>query len=217
MSEDSISYEYLNQSLSYTDDGRLLDQDGNSVMMDWEKPIMEFSANIICKNKGRVLNVGFGLGIIDTEIQKHEVEEHWIIEAHPDVYRKMFDDGWHLKKNVKILLGDWRWYLKYLPKFDGIFVDTWDEEIVLFHEFAPNILNENGVYSFFNNPREDKNNRHMTDYEYDIINKNFEISFETLELNQIDEIDKQTKNGQFYWHPNNKTYYCPILKHKKNV
>ncbi len=217
MIEDKISEEYLQESLTYTQDGRLIDSQGNAVMMDWEKPIMELSAKIICESKGKVLNVGFGLGLIDSEIQKYNVDEHWIIEAHPDVYRKMFQDGWHLKKNVKILLGDWRWYLQYLPKFDGIYIDTWDEEILSFHEYAPNILNQNGIYSFFNNPREDEDNLHMMKYEYDVINKNFDIDFTTMELEKIDDVDKQTKNGLFYWKPTKKTYYCPILKLKNNV
>jgi protein arginine N-methyltransferase 2 len=142
---DSISHEYLNQNLTYTDDGRLLAENGDSVMMEWERPIMEVSAELITKKKGKILNVGFGMGIIDSEIQKYDVEEHWIIEAHPDVYKKMFEDGWHLKPNVKILLGDWRWYLQYLPKFDGIYIDTWDEEIHSFHEYIPNILSQDGV------------------------------------------------------------------------
>lgn len=36
---------------------------------------------------GDVLNVGFGLGIIDTAIQSHRPRSHTIIEAHPDVYK----------------------------------------------------------------------------------------------------------------------------------
>jgi protein arginine N-methyltransferase 2 len=208
---------YKDQKLTYSSDGRLLDEYCNAVMMEWERPIMKKSAEVICRNGGKVLNVGFGMGIIDSYIQEQNITEHWIIEPHRDVYKKMFDDGWHLKKNVKILLGDWRWYLKYLPKFDGIFIDTWDEEVISFHDYVPNILSENGTYSFFNNPREDEGNIHIIDYEYDILSKHFEISLNTLSLDQIDDIDKQTNDGRFYWHPNNKTYYCPILTLKQNV
>ena len=107
---------YIKQKLTYTKDGKLLDEDGIAVMMDWETPIMEKTAEIICRNKGRVLNVGFGMGIIDSFIQEQNVQEHWIIEPHLDVYTKMFDDGWHLKPNVRILYGDWQWYFKYLPR-----------------------------------------------------------------------------------------------------
>ncbi len=46
---------YIDRSLTYTDDGRLLDENGAAIMMDWEEPIMDKSAEIICRNGGRVL------------------------------------------------------------------------------------------------------------------------------------------------------------------
>ncbi len=42
---------------------------GEAVMMGWEGPLMVKHADIICANGGDVLNVGFGLGLIDDEIQ----------------------------------------------------------------------------------------------------------------------------------------------------
>jgi hypothetical protein len=38
-------------------------------MMGWEGPLMVKHAGIICANGGDILNVGFGLGLIDEEIQ----------------------------------------------------------------------------------------------------------------------------------------------------
>ena len=39
-------------------------------MMGWERPLMERHAELICRRAGaRVVNVGFGLGIIDGLIQ----------------------------------------------------------------------------------------------------------------------------------------------------
>jgi len=38
-------------------------------MMGWEKPLMEKHAEVLCPKEGLdVLNVGFGLGLIDTEV-----------------------------------------------------------------------------------------------------------------------------------------------------
>lgn len=42
-------------------------------MMGWETPLMERHAAIICASGGDVLNVGFGMGIIDGFIQTHKV------------------------------------------------------------------------------------------------------------------------------------------------
>jgi protein arginine N-methyltransferase 2 len=203
--------EYEDQTLTYTDDGRLMDEYGYAIMMDWEKPIMEQAAKVICRNGGRVLNVGFGMGLIDTEIEKYDIQEHWIIETHVDVYKKMLEDGWHLKPHVKILYGDWRWYLPYLPKFNGIYIDTWNEELYEFHEYIPNILHPNGVHSYFNNPRNDEKGLHMNDIEYGIFEKVCNIDFEELNLDFIDDIGRQNPNGGFYWNPDWKTYYCPVL------
>ena len=36
-----------------------------------------------------MLNVGFGLGLVDTAIQSNNPRSHTIIEAHPDVLRKV--------------------------------------------------------------------------------------------------------------------------------
>ena len=63
--------EYHNEKLTYTKQGDLLDSKGLPVMMEWERDIMEHDAGIICKNGGDILNVGFGLGIIDNYIQSH--------------------------------------------------------------------------------------------------------------------------------------------------
>jgi hypothetical protein len=44
---------YIQQRLTYTDDGRLLDEYGNAVMMEWERPIMKKSAEVVCKCRVR--------------------------------------------------------------------------------------------------------------------------------------------------------------------
>lgn len=209
-----MSKPYIQQHLTYTEDGRLMDEAGQAVMMEWERPIMEQAAEVVCRNGGRVLNVGFGMGIIDTAIENHEIQEHWIIEPHLDVFTKMMNDGWHLKPHVKILHGDWQWFMKYLPEFDGVYIDTWNEEIYDFLRNSPAFLKEDGILSFFNNPRADEKGLHMTQEHYDILNPIFNIEFETIQLEDIDGPEMQTADGRYYWHPEWKTYYCPILTKK---
>ena len=98
------------------------------------------------------MNIGFGLGIIDTFIQEEGVEEHWIVESNPTVLQKMKNDGWYDKKNVVIVEGDWR---KVFPikdlKFDGIYYDTWDSggQIYLIQNLHHN-LKIGGWFSFWN-------------------------------------------------------------------
>ena len=48
----------------------LLDADGEAVMMGWERPLMRRSVAALGVGLGaRVLNVGFGLGILDRAAQ----------------------------------------------------------------------------------------------------------------------------------------------------
>lgn len=147
--------EYLAQPLQYTEDGdRLLDAEKNGVMMGWELPLMIRHAEVISPHKGlRVLNVGFGLGLVDTELQKYSPSEHTIIEAHPDVYAHMIKQGWDKKPGVKILFGRWQDVIDQLEVYDGIFFDTFGEfyeDLRAFHEIVPNHLEEGGIYSYFN-------------------------------------------------------------------
>mmetsp|Transcript_21503 Transcript_21503/g.27467 ORF Transcript_21503/g.27467 Transcript_21503/m.27467 type:complete len:293 (+) Transcript_21503:113-991(+) len=147
--------QYLNNSVEYTNDGeKLMDTESEAVMMEWEKPLMEIHAKLICGEGGKdVLNVGFGMGIIDTEIQKLNPRTHTIIEAHPDVYKKMISDGWDKKQGVKILFGRWQDVIDTAGPFDGIFFDTYGEhygDLRIFQNKLPKILRPGGIYSFFN-------------------------------------------------------------------
>ncbi|KAF9109611.1 hypothetical protein BGX27_007412 [Mortierella sp. AM989] len=146
---------YLAQPLQYTEDGdRLLDAEKNGVMMGWELPLMVRHAEAISPEEGlRVLNVGFGLGLIDKELQKRSPSQHTIIEAHPDVYAHMLKEGWNEKPGVKILFGRWQDVVDQLEVYDGIFFDTFGEyyeDLRTFHEIVPNHLEEGGIYSYFN-------------------------------------------------------------------
>lgn len=152
--------DYLRQRLSYNSDGTaLLDQDDDAVMMEWERPLMEAHASILMETPGkRVLNVGFGMGIIDTALQTHNPNLHIIIEAHPDVYKTMMDKKWDKKPNVRICFGKWQDVLPKLIKegvvVDGIFYDTYGEHFMDLEDFHQNMVEllskPHGVYSFFN-------------------------------------------------------------------
>jgi protein arginine N-methyltransferase 2 len=106
----------------------------DAVMMEWERPIMEAHASVLTHggiSGKRVLNVRFGLGIVDTALQSHDPSLHVIIEAHPTVYAKMMSDGWDMKPNVIIRFGRWQDEMPKLiaegGKFDGVFYDTYGE------------------------------------------------------------------------------------------
>ena len=176
----STKADYLQQSLTYNANGTaLLDADRDAVMMEWERPIMKAHAQILLEDVSppkesphrarRVLNVGFGMGIIDSILQQEwKPTQHTIIEAHPDVYAKLCKDGWNTKPNVRVCFGRWQDVLPALRKeglleFDGIFFDTYAEHSFDMEDFHEQITTTEGnphgksllsrpygVYSFFN-------------------------------------------------------------------
>lgn len=97
-----------------------MDGESKAVMMAWEKPLMEAHAKAICSGDRHVLNIGYGMGLVDTAIQQYNPLSHTIIEAHPEVYDRMLRTGWGEKENVKIIFGRWQDVLSQLKSYDGI-------------------------------------------------------------------------------------------------
>lgn len=205
-----MNQEYLNQKLTYTEDGRLIDEYGHAVMMDWEDEIMKQQAAHVCRNGGDILNIGFGMGIIDTYIEDHRPRTHWIIEGHPDVQKKIIEDGWLKKPHVKVIFKPWQDVLHYLPKFDGIYFDTWAEDQRYFDANVKDILKPDGTYTFFNNPRGDEKGIHIAEDSFEILKHFFNFELKEFRIPKIDSIESQRTDGNYYWHPENSIYYSPL-------
>lgn len=131
---------------------------GRSVMEKWEEPYMKELANIVTFNGGKILEVGFGLGISARYIQEHEIEEHIIIEGNADVFVKLEEFAQQAKHKVTPIFGLWQDVVDSLPNdsFDGILFDTFviteDDAIQIpyyFLEEAYRLLKKGGVFSRF--------------------------------------------------------------------
>lgn len=109
---------YLVDRVTFSED-KLMDSDSKAVMMAWEKPLMEAHAKAVCSGGGHILNIGFGMGLVDTAIQQYAPAIHTIVEAHPEVYERMLHTGWGEKDNVKIIFGRWQDVLSQLESYDG--------------------------------------------------------------------------------------------------
>ncbi|XP_057973215.1 protein arginine N-methyltransferase 2 isoform X2 [Malania oleifera] len=144
--------DYMEDRVTFSED-KLMDSNSKAIMMAWERPLMEAHAKAVCSNGGHILNIGFGMGLVDTAIQQYAPVSHTIVEAHPEVYDRMLQTGWGGKDNVKIIFGRWQDVLEQLESYDGIFFDTYGEyyeDLREFHQHLPVLLKPGGVYSFFN-------------------------------------------------------------------
>lgn len=143
---------YLKQNVRYEHDA-LLDDADRGVMMEWEAPIMRLHAQLLCEGGNKdVLNIGFGMGFVDTFIQDFGCRSHTIIEAHPQVHQKMINDGWSAKQGVKIVHARWQDVVDSLGSFDAVYFDTFGDVNHLheFHVHLPKLVRVGGTYSFFN-------------------------------------------------------------------
>jgi guanidinoacetate N-methyltransferase len=70
-----------------------------SVMMEWETPLMKKHAEVVTKNGGDILEIGFGMGISSNFIHQSGVKSHTIIELKKDIYQKALE--WYNSEEYK--------------------------------------------------------------------------------------------------------------------
>jgi hypothetical protein len=147
---------------------------GGCVMHRGETSLMRKLAEIVTKNGGDILEIGFGMHLSADGIQSNpNVTSHTIIEVHPDIYKNALI--WAKDKpNVKILLGDWIYVLPTIQlKFDGVLHDTHlDSNIPKFLDYVKPNCKEGTIVGFFDTlmMKDSRFNavRHkLTDVEYD--------------------------------------------------
>lgn len=124
------------------------------VIMDkGSKGLTELYSIIVSQNKGDILDVGFGMGFSANKLYEN-CNSYTCIEINYEIYRKALE--WSKdKSNVKIYFGDWINIVKEMQlrdfKFDGIFMDTYDDpNHDYFEDHAKLIANEGCILSMFN-------------------------------------------------------------------
>jgi hypothetical protein len=165
---------------------KILESDyGAEVMMSWEAPIMEKSAEYICNSKGDILEIGFGMGICADYIQSQNVNSHTIIEIHPQILEKL--NTWASgKSNVTIIEGDWN-NVSGLSTYDGIFLDTFgDDNLDRFKEFVIARANSGAKITYWNN-----NEAEYNPYNFD------SVSYEQISVAPEDNMYTEISNNYY--------------------
>ena len=190
---------YLSAALSFHPD-RILDASANSVMMTWETAIMSRSASLLAPSPGlRILNIGHGMGIIDSHFQSTNPSIHHIIEAHPSIIARMREEGWYEKPGVVIHEGRWQDILPDLVEkdeatlFDSIYFDTFAEPYSALHqffdEFVIGLLEEDGKWGFFNGLGADRQicyDVYGKVVEMDLFEAGFDVEWTTMPVPDLD-------------------------------
>ena len=168
------------------EDTQITNQHDDEIMMDWEAPIMQKSAEYICQSKGDILEIGFGMGICSDYIQAQDVNSHTIVEIHPQIIEKL--NTWASdKSNVTIVEGDWN--SVSLSTYDGIFLDTYgDKNLDNFKSFATSKGKAGSKVTYWNNAPDQVNK-----YTFD------NISFEAISVTPIE--NKYTSITNIYYMP----------------
>ncbi|EGW32015.1 uncharacterized protein SPAPADRAFT_61117 [Spathaspora passalidarum NRRL Y-27907] len=223
---------YLNTKLEYVDDALVTKDRKDGVMMAWESDLMKLGCDSLFKgaildgdtkemdSEIVVLNIGFGMGIIDTMIQHQHPTKHYICEAHPDVLKKLKDDGWYEKPNVVILEGRWQDNLDELLSqgvfFNGIYYDTFSEhyqDMLELFDFVVGLLKPHGVFSFFNGLGADR------EVIYEVYKQLVEIDLKTYGLDvkftEVEVPESTLKsNDKSVWDDVKRSYWsCPVYYH----
>ncbi|MCO5575539.1 hypothetical protein L7F22_029340 [Adiantum nelumboides] len=206
---------YLEERILFSED-KMLDEESKGIMMSWEKPLMEAHARAVCAGGGDILNVGFGMGLVDTAIQSYQPASHTIIEAHPEVYKRLIASGWAEKPNVNIIFGRWQDVLPSLGVYDGIFFDTYGEhyeDLKEFHDCLPQLMKSGGIYSFFNGLCADNAFFHVVYCQLvSLVLSQMDFTVQFIPLPVKDCLDEKTWEGvsHKYWQLD--TYFLPVCQ-----
>lgn len=221
---------YLKTKLEYKNGALVTESNQDGVMMEWETDLMRLGCDSVFKGAvvdGKpdtdvnILNIGFGMGIIDTMINNKNPIKHYICEAHPDVLQKLKDDGWYEKPNVVILEGRWQEQLEKLlgsgdVYFNGIYYDTFSEhyqDMLELFDYVVGLLKPHGIFSFFNGLGADRQ------VIYEVYKKLVEIDLSNYGLQcdfiEVDVPEKTLKRGDdSVWDGIRKAYWlCPTFYH----
>jgi len=120
----------------------LLSSDGKQVMMEWERPYMEKSIDVL-NPTGDVLEIGWGCGYSASQIMKYNPSSYTVIECDPTVIKRALKWKEQYDIPITIIEGTWQTKLSTLGKFDSIYFDDFP-----LHRDSTNIMEEHRLLIF---------------------------------------------------------------------
>jgi guanidinoacetate N-methyltransferase len=160
----------------YTGDRTQAALSDQEIMEDWQIPLMQKMAEIVCESHGDVLEVGFGRGVSSSMIQACGVRSHTIIECNDSIveryehWRRDYPDS-----DTRMVHGLWQDTLDDLGQFDGVFFHTYplNEEDLIdqigesttfadhFFPHAAAHLVDGGIFTYLSNEMDSLSRAHQ--------------------------------------------------------
>jgi guanidinoacetate N-methyltransferase len=150
--------------------------DEEEIMEDWQIPIMQVMAKSVTRNRGSILEIGFGRGIGSGFIQNCGADKHTIIECNDSIVARLQD--WkkqYFGSQIEVAHGLWQDELPKLGEFDGVFFHTYPlkeedylEQIAQSTTFAEHFfahaaahLHKGGVFTYLSNEIDSLSRHHQ--------------------------------------------------------
>ncbi|WP_050407549.1 class I SAM-dependent methyltransferase [Massilia sp. NR 4-1] len=150
--------------------------DGQQVMQEWERPLMQALASAAAKSGGDIAEIGFGMGISATLLQECGVRAHTIVECHPEVLARLAQ--WRAQRPgaaITAVPSRWQDWIFEPGSFDGVLFDTYptsEEEYstevagsptfaASFFPTAQRLLRPGGVFTYYSNEIDSLSRRHQ--------------------------------------------------------
>lgn len=130
---------------------------------------MRQMAEFCAETCGRVLEIGYGLGMASHHLSEARLKEHVIIEAHPQLASEAAAWARTVKSHrVRVINGWWQTEVEYLGLFDAILFDTSPPDFDMaqnhyldFVQRANRHLNKNGRLTYISLERNQFSNSHF--------------------------------------------------------
>ncbi|MBC2607982.1 class I SAM-dependent methyltransferase [Pelagicoccus albus] len=178
------------------------DLESDSIMEDWQTPIMKQMAAYATESHGDILEIGFGLGVSASFIQDNKVSSHTVVEMNGPCIENHFKP-WKSQypiSDIRLHHSRWQDILPKLGLFDGILFHAFpmnEEEFVEYvlnsvtfaeHAFEPMAahLKKGGVFTYLTTEIDSISRRHQR-----ALLKHFsEVTYRPISLNvPYDTID----------------------------
>jgi len=143
---------------------------GHPVMERWEEAYMKDLAEIAAGRGGKVMEVGFGLGISAAFVQQYPIDEHVIIEANHEVCLTAECFAAAAARPTKVIFGFWEDIAPDLAEssFSGILFDTYPLDAgevhrnhFAFFRQAYRLLRSGGVLTYYSDEPAELSPQHL--------------------------------------------------------